>query len=406
MCLIISGSSNEMRSTLLGTAGLIESIYTKNSDGLGLMYRNKRGLKTVKVLPKNAAEFRYVVEQMPDDDRAIALHARMQTHGKIDTTNCHPYTVTPGRVALMHNGILDTGNDKDVSRSDTWHFTKDFLEGPVSKYPALIHDEGFQRMLAEFIGSNRFVFMDNDGKLVIINKDQGVMHKGLWFANMYAWDPALLLPGYKARSYTLAHYSTNWDGFDRDAYDSWKTDRRSGPTWGPNREAAFLKAVVEADVDVVADALDDFSTDAITALFENYVVVDGKYSADLVGHLKDIGKALVDQDFVELKHQCGRRAEAVAEVLCYYMDVVDMPAEGEPEDPDYLYRDDSEDSDVEQNWYRQHGVFVSEEQPGDWGYTIEDPSEDIAHAGTGYLSASAARLAAIRWIDQFAEEVA
>lgn len=386
-----------MRSTLLGTSNLIESIYKSNQDGLGLMYINKRGLKIVKVLPKTVDDFRNVIINMPDDDRQMALHARMQTHGEIDTLNCHPYVVAEGRVALMHNGILATGNDKDTTRSDTWHFVEDFLSGPVSRYPDLIHDKQFLAMLGEMIDNNRFVFMDNQGQLAIVNKEHGVTHKNLWFANTYAWDASLLIKGYTKR-YNLGPWRggswyTSWDGFDGDAYDDWKRDRNAGPSWGPNREAAFLQAVVRGEVDEVSDCLEDFTSDALDALYSQHLVCESKYCDDLAGHLKTIGEALVTQNLPELKSQCKIRPDAVAEVLCYYVDVVDL---SQIEDAD-----DGPEPEVPElsiSHYRRHCITVAADGDG-WGFVVEGPNEDVLHAGTGGHTKKAAREEAMRWID-------
>ena len=56
MCLIITGKSAKIRSTLLETNGLISDIYSSNPDGIGIMYSTTKGLKVVKVLPKSLAD--------------------------------------------------------------------------------------------------------------------------------------------------------------------------------------------------------------------------------------------------------------------------------------------------------------------------------------------------------------
>jgi predicted glutamine amidotransferase len=61
------------------------------------------------------------------DDREIAIHFRWTTHGKTDMLNCHPYDVIPGFIAMMHNGVLHTGNAADKNKSDTWHFIQGLL---------------------------------------------------------------------------------------------------------------------------------------------------------------------------------------------------------------------------------------------------------------------------------------
>ena len=233
MCQIIAGSAHKVRSTLLNTPGLIADLYQHNSDGLGAMFRSRGGLRIVKALPKNAGEARVMIESLPDDDRNLALHARMTTHGLTDKLNCHPYDVVPGEVALMHNGILHTGNSADRTKSDTWHFIKDYLADMVKTCPAVVHEPQFAKMVGDFIDSNRFVVMDADGKMTIINEDQGLWHDGLWFANTYAWSPELLIPGYRTAR-PSARWSPMWDdeadnAEDR-AYQQWVNDRGDRPT--------------------------------------------------------------------------------------------------------------------------------------------------------------------------------
>lgn len=204
MCLIITGSANQVRNTLLGTKGLLEDIYQSNSDGVGVMYRNRRGLRIIKVVPKHVAQVEYMLRHLPDDDRNLAIHFRMTTHGKTNLDNCHPYDVVPGRVAMMHNGVLACGNDKDPTRSDTYHFIEEYLKEVVAEAPKVVHRKGLIEVLGDFIGnSNRFVFMDDDGEMSIVNRDTGVEYKegGLWFSNTYAWNPSRLLKGYRSNVY-------------------------------------------------------------------------------------------------------------------------------------------------------------------------------------------------------------
>ncbi len=222
MCLIIAGPSANIRSTLLNTTGMIADIFQSNSDGLGVMYKNKRGLRVVKILANTVTDITRFIDQLPQDDRDLTMHWRMRTHGKIDLENCHPYDVVPGKVALVHNGILDNGNAADPTKSDTWHFIRKFLMEPIEKHPDLIHSEGFIKLLGEYIGSNRFVFMDDRGRMSIINKDQGVEHGSLWFSNTYAWSPEMLIPGYKP---SYSGYSVYDEDGDDDSWASYYRKR-------------------------------------------------------------------------------------------------------------------------------------------------------------------------------------
>lgn len=219
MCLIIVGKSSKVRSTLLETKGLIDSIYTRNADGVGMMYHDaEHGLVVDKALPNSPEEFADFVKRMPDDDREVAIHARYKTHGEINLVQCHPYNVSDGRLALMHNGVLTQGNDADPSMSDTWHYINNVVRPIVEEFPTIIYNEAWQALIAADIGANnRFVYMDESGYMVVLNRDTGIEHDGMWFSNTYAWSPSILIPSYH-KTITQGAYSLNqW----------WKNNRNS-----------------------------------------------------------------------------------------------------------------------------------------------------------------------------------
>lgn len=239
MCLLITGQSAKVRSTLLDTTGLIADIFTSNPDGLGVMYVNRHGLQRIKSLPKNATEAREFIERLPDDDRQLALHWRWKTHGDIDMENCHPYDIEAGVSAMMHNGVLHTGNKADLTKSDTWHFAWGYLAGST---PDTLHDPNFAFLLGEFIGDNRFAIMSADGRLTVVNQDQGIDHGEVWFSNTYAWSPELLIPGYRSTRYKV------WSGFSvagHDEFDAWDdySLSRTGATAGKTKASGGLETL-------------------------------------------------------------------------------------------------------------------------------------------------------------------
>ena len=217
MCLIITGKSAQIRSTLLNTSGMLADIFSSNPDGIGIMYGSAKGLRVVKTLPKNIGDATAFIRKLPTDDRDLAIHFRWTTHGHTDLSNCHPYDVTPGYIAMMHNGVLHTGNAKDTARSDTYHFIQDYLRDAVHEAPSLVHNEGFLTMVAEFIGDNRFVFMDGEGRMSHVNYDQGIEHDGLWFSNTYAWTPTKLIPNY----YSSGKYGKRYASAYNNSYNAY-----------------------------------------------------------------------------------------------------------------------------------------------------------------------------------------
>jgi predicted glutamine amidotransferase len=356
MCLIITGKSAKIRSTLLDTNGLIADIYSSNPDGIGIMYSTTKGLKVVKVLPKSQADATAFITKLPNDDRELAIHFRWTTHGDTDLINCHPYDVVPGYVAMMHNGVLKTGNAADTSKSDTWHFIKTYLADPVHDHPALIHNEAFLTMVADYIGDNRFVFMDGEGRMSHVNYDQGVEHDGLWFSNTYAWKPTRLIANYYSSSKHASRY-TSYATYGK--YGSWGSDdlcddmymgevapRKSSVSahdpkfneddyeWVEDEmidaESMTLEDIellgeylFDADVEAVEACLEAMPMATIDTIFDNWVpsITTFTREQDLSSYEQDIYRAALDRDVAAMHDfvRNGKSASTIAEVLCYYL---------------------------------------------------------------------------------------
>lgn len=190
MCLLVTQSAD----TRLDDA-LLRGVYRKNSDGVGVMWAEDGALHYKKAMPQSEDEFvAFYHENIKGKN--CAWHARMRTHGDINMENCHPYPVfgfeggdAEHPMLLMHNGILSTGNTKDTTKSDTWHYIRDYLRPILADTPKLLLVPAFQKLVESHIGSgNKFVLMDYEGNTVTLNKSRGVEYNGAWFSNTYAWD--------------------------------------------------------------------------------------------------------------------------------------------------------------------------------------------------------------------------
>lgn len=275
MCLLFTGPSNAVRNTFLNTPGLIEDVYLYNSDGFGFMYavtnKGEQSLKVVKKLPKSAHEVRKMFEALPNDDRMVAGHARMRTHGDINLDNCHPYPINESSW-LMHNGILSTGNKKDTSKSDTWHFIEDFLK---EAQPDTLHDPAMVKLLGEFIDNNRFAIMSADGRLSVVNMHQGLEHGDVWFSNTYAWTPALLIPGY--RKYTgfsvykggKSQGAGHWYDEDLMEWPEGSGQYALGMSHAPDPVGEAYDDTEEAElIALIGECIESFDTYKLTDTFE------------------------------------------------------------------------------------------------------------------------------------------
>jgi hypothetical protein len=336
---------------------MLSDIYTSNSDGIGFMYGTKDGLKVIKHLPKSLADAEACIKRMPNDDREIAIHFRMTTHGDTDLTNCHPYDVVPGYIAMMHNGILHTGNAADVSKSDTWHFIKDYLASPIAEHPDMVYNDSFLTMVADFIDNNRFVFMNGEGRMSHVNFDQGIEHDGMWFSNTYAWRPAALIPNYYtgANKGWRSSYGT-WDD-SYDDYDHNYDHKRLGNTklvsahhadydeggyeWTADEKnaQAICQAIHSVEVEEVAEAMNACPDVALPIVFASMVPSESKYNHHHTISARE--KYLIDliiernvEELIEYAFSTVAAPQILAEVLCYYCDWTEI--ETVQEDPEYF----------------------------------------------------------------------
>lgn len=188
MCLLVTQKST---SPVLSNEWLMD-FYSTNSDGAGVMYSKDGSLIIEKTLPKTAQDF-IEFYHSHIKGKNCAFHLRMKTHGHIDLENCHPYEVLNTQdhgmdLWLMHNGILSTGNKADITKSDTWHYIRDYLRPMLIENPEFAFHPSFSDIVGKHIGSsNKFVLMDNQGRIATINQEAGVYWAGLWLSNTYAW---------------------------------------------------------------------------------------------------------------------------------------------------------------------------------------------------------------------------
>ena len=351
MCLIITGKSTKIRSTLLNTHGMLADVFKSNPDGIGVMYATSKGLKVNKTLPKNYQQAHDFIAKMPQDDRELAIHFRWTTHGDTDMSNCHPYDVVVGSVAMMHNGVLHTGNAKDKTRSDTYHFIQDYLSEAVHDAPTLVHNAGFLTMVSEFIGDNRFVFMDEDGRMSHVNYDQGVEHDGLWFSNTYAWSPSMLIPDYYKRNasrYSGKNYNSAYNAYMSELNDDYEVPAGKAAKYVPVHSAGWTEAehdwdeeddvdtlpsqqdicdaAMSSEVDVLEGCFENFPVTTINVLYANLAPQPTRFTKveDLTYYEAEVYEALLTGNLAELHDlvRDGRSAALVAEVICYYIEWV------------------------------------------------------------------------------------
>ena len=223
MCLLV-----KQPSTTSFTDEFLVDVFTKNSDGLGVMYAEDGKIHVYKCLPATSQDFVDFYRKHIDGKDCV-WHARMQTHGDIDFDNCHPYKVTEN-IWLAHNGILSTGNDADKKRSDTWHFIRNVMAPALEGNPELMLDTEWINFMGELIGrTNKFGLVNSDGDIALINEHAGVEFVGAWLSNTYAWSTHKFgfKPAYEpVKSYQTQYgkHGSTWMYNGYSAYDEYEDD--------------------------------------------------------------------------------------------------------------------------------------------------------------------------------------
>lgn len=200
----------------------ILDFYDHNKDGVGVMFAENGVLHVKKILPRNAEDAWAFYNDVIKGKECIA-HFRLKTHGDIDMENCHPYKVfgegeANAPVYMAHNGVLSTGNAADKSKSDTWHYINDIIRPCAQGSSDILFVPAFVSLLEKHIGStNKFIFMDANGRVSVVNKQAFVQYKGADLSNTYAWTASR--GGYGPRNtYGGAYFPRHWGGYSDDDF--------------------------------------------------------------------------------------------------------------------------------------------------------------------------------------------
>lgn len=172
---------------------MLRSLYAKNPDGIGFMGAGLQ--EPIRKLPRN---FRSLSQfyRMFIHGKAGAVHFRWRTDGDISRARVHPYEVLPGKLWMMHNGVLNNyrSGHKDPE-SDTQKLIKYTLRPLLEASPDLWRKPEFHRLLREAIGvNNRLVFVDHETNIEVINRSTGYEVGEDWYANAYSFDAERFFP--------------------------------------------------------------------------------------------------------------------------------------------------------------------------------------------------------------------
>jgi glutamine amidotransferase len=156
----------------------LNECYDSNPDGAGFMYAQDKKLHIEKGFFSYDSFYKAYKEH---EHKQAVIHFRIKTHGKIDTTNCHPFAVN-NAIGFVHNGIISGFGD--ANHSDTIGFNQSILQPLVSKWGNLaLFQDPIIDLIEGRIGYSKLVFLDRHGNHKIMNEHKGEWDDGVWYSN-------------------------------------------------------------------------------------------------------------------------------------------------------------------------------------------------------------------------------
>ena len=237
MCLLIAQNKNsKVSNKKLGVA------WSRNHDGVGYAF-----CKNGKITVRKFMEFKPFKNSFNTDvkkygsESSFLIHFRFATHGKTDLTNVHPFKINDNLV-FGHNGVINEVKT-DNKLSDTQVFNNIILKNLDVKF---LESETLRFLIESFIGSSKLVFLDNYGKIDIINEGLGHWSedKNIWFSN----------DGYKKQK-TYFINGGRWNGIDNKWINNSMTNNQFSFKEEPKKELANNKLIKCTSCDMDTDVI-------------------------------------------------------------------------------------------------------------------------------------------------------
>ena len=184
----------------------LENGFRCHGDGCGIAWAEGGKLHVKKGVGMKFEEFYEAYEAVKQ--YPCLIHFRKSTSGKIDEANCHPFIFNEGKLAAVHNGMLNIKcNDKDFS--DTYHFITLVLDPIIRKYKIPLNDGPLNYLVCTSIGSDKLAVMDGNGKTYIFNEEKGTWDEGIWYSNTsYKWTPVVSCGGGSSSTFHHGTYGS------------------------------------------------------------------------------------------------------------------------------------------------------------------------------------------------------
>lgn len=196
----------------------INSAVRFNPDGMGVAWPDDGKVRTLKHKSNYAPVKEQVMALYRATDLPMLIHLRYNTVGSNTNVNTHPFVLSP-TLAMAHNKTLRI-QPPNINWSDS-RTVAELLKVMLAGDPEFFSSELFYSFIEDQAGhDNRFAFLDAEQEdLLLINEHLGVEVDGIWFSNLYAWNPRTAGLSTRSTSFTSRFNDqdySQWDDCDVD----------------------------------------------------------------------------------------------------------------------------------------------------------------------------------------------
>lgn len=186
MCIIFACNPNSRP-----THADLETAWYNDPDGAGLAYIDNGSVVIRKGLMK-FEDFEDAYNAVPDHS-PLLIHMRIGTSGGYGKGVTHPFPVSTDlrklhstefrcRVAVAHNGVLDTPTCDELGISDTVSYVMQTLV-PLSESEDLVLSKRAKNKMKKTSAGSRLALLDNIGNMRIVGHGWGPVTDGVFASN-------------------------------------------------------------------------------------------------------------------------------------------------------------------------------------------------------------------------------
>lgn len=230
ICLIIAVEAGRQLPLPTFQAALLSAV-SHNPHGIGLAWPDDGCVQVLKHPRSYAPVVEQAVALYGGTTLPFLVHLRFNTVGQTSKANTHPFVLSPS-LAMMHNKTLAI--EPPNHRWSDSRTVAELLKTLIAGDPGFFNSSLFWSFISHQAGhSNRFAFLDAERQeLVLVNEHLGHAVDGLWFSNLYAWDPGTVgirRPKASITNTLEDQFYDEWDDwrfgeFGLDAADQWPLD--------------------------------------------------------------------------------------------------------------------------------------------------------------------------------------